>query len=87
MKNPKRTHKINPLVTATAQAFAHQNTTVLTRQRELHQMEVQHADEAIENLRTAILAQQRKRAEAQARITGLTLVIERRMSTFGTEQA
>lgn len=85
MKNTKRI-KVNPLVTSTAQAFAHQNTIVLTRQRELHQMEVQHADEAIENLQAAILGQRRKKAEAQARITGLTLVIERRMSTYGTEQ-
>ena len=43
--------------------------------------------EAIENLQSAITQQRRLHGEIAARITGLTLVLERRISTFGSEAA
>jgi hypothetical protein len=74
------------LIASTARNFAHQNSIVVQRQRQLHEFEMSQTDEAIEHLMAALAQQRRKRAELAARITGLTLVIERRISTFGSTE-
>lgn len=92
MKNAKKQKKQRKpanaaLIASTAQHFAHQNSIVVQRRRQLLEFELSQVSEAIENLQSAITQQRRLHGEIAARITGLTLVLERRISTFGSEAA
>ncbi len=79
-KSKKRVH---PLVTSTAQAFAHQNTTVVARHRALKEFEREQCEDAINALEAELARQRKRRQDLDAQITGLTLVVERRQCTFG----
>jgi len=78
-KEPRAPHvPPHPLIQSTRQAYAHQNTIVVTRRRELLELPRQHVEEAIRSLENAAEAKKLELAAVNARITGLTLVIERR---------
>lgn len=77
MKKQKQP-KVNPLTVSVAQAFAHQHSATVQRQRRVHEFELQETEGAITVLTSALAGQRQKHRDLRARIEGLTLVIERR---------
>ena len=68
----------HPLVQSTRDVYAHESTAVVMRARELRELERQQIEEALLALAKAAAQKRKELADVQARIAGMTVVIERR---------
>lgn len=80
MKNKKRVKAAEQhlLVASTRQSWAHRDTIVVARHRELLEFKRKQVEDSIAALQHAVAREKINLADTQAQIQGLTLVIERR---------
>ena len=78
VKKERKPTKLDALCTAVEQSWAHNDSRVIVRKRDVLLFELQATEEHINSLRASLIETQAHRACIEAKITGLTRVLGRR---------